>query len=98
MSYTACCNCVQLDQTKTSDGKSNFLNVLVNAVTSTYPDAVSLADDLPSITDASRGDRTTRFPFVTIQLLENNKICPRILMAARLINARVMSSVSQSVS
>jgi len=51
------CACVQLDQTKTSDGKSNFLNVLVNAVTSTHPDALNLADDLPSITDASRGDQ-----------------------------------------
>jgi len=49
------CLSLQLDQTKTSDGKSNFLNVLVNAVISTCPEALHLADDLPSIQDASRG-------------------------------------------
>lgn len=50
---------MQLDQTKTTDGKSNFLNMLVNAVNTSCPSALRLTDDLPTITDASRGTYST---------------------------------------
>ena len=59
--FNPCPTALQLDQTKTSDGKSNFLNVLVNAVAGTYPDALHVANDLPSVADASRGNKFTTY-------------------------------------
>jgi len=52
---------IQLDQTKTSDGKSNFINVLANAVHSRFPDAIEIASDLPTCFDAARGWCVTVF-------------------------------------
>lgn len=46
---------VQLDQTKTTDGKSNFMNMLANAVYSRHPEAIDLAAELPTVSDAARG-------------------------------------------
>ena len=53
----ACVTCgyVQLDLTKTTDGKASFLHVLADAVQCKCPELISFGDDLPTVADATRG-------------------------------------------
>ena len=44
----------QLDLTKTADGKASFLHVLANAVYTKSPQAMSIAEDLPTVPEAAK--------------------------------------------
>ena len=46
---------LQLDLTKTTDGKASFLHVLADVIYTKSRDCVNLSEELPTVAEAAKG-------------------------------------------